>query len=123
MTFHARIGLAALMFALGLAAFGCGDDDDEDEDLPEVECSDGKPEYADVEAFETCTNCHSSKVEGDDRNGAPTDVNFDTESAAEKHAEKAAEEVYEGAMPPRDSGFKLTSAEKQTLYEWALCSD
>jgi uncharacterized membrane protein len=110
------------MFGLSLAVAACGDDD-EDSDLPEVDCSDGRPEYADVEVFDKCTTCHSSELEGDDRNDAPSDVNFDTESAAEDHAEEAAEEVYEGEMPPQDSGIKLTSEEKQTLYEWALCSD
>jgi hypothetical protein len=49
--------------------------------------------------------------------------NFDTEAAAEKHAEEAAAEVYGGAMPPKDSGLTPTSGEKKTLYEWALCAD
>jgi uncharacterized membrane protein len=124
MTYALRIWLSGLMLGLSLLVVACGNDDaEEDEELPDVECTDSKPAYDEVAAFEKCTMCHSSKLSGDDRKDAPTDVNFDTESAAEAHAEKAAEEVFEGEMPPMGSGITLTSAEKQELYEWALCSE
>ena len=98
--------------------WACGSDE---ESLPEVDCSGTIPAYADVDAFKKCTTCHSSKLEGKARNEAPEDVNFDTESAAKAHAEEAAHEVYEGAMPPAGSGLTLTESEKTDLYKWALC--
>jgi uncharacterized membrane protein len=48
-------------------------------------------------------------------------VNFDTEAAANMHAQAAATEVNEGAMPPSGSGVTLTADEKQALYKWAEC--
>ena len=96
----------------------CGDDEEE---LPDVDCDGTVPAYADVDAFKKCTTCHSSKLSGAARNDAPKDVNFDTESAAKAHAEEAAHEVYEGEMPPEDSGLTLTESEKTDLYKWALC--
>jgi hypothetical protein len=35
--------------------------------------------FKDVKAFSrSCVECHSSKLEGADRNSAPSDINFDT---------------------------------------------
>jgi uncharacterized membrane protein len=119
MTDRARICFFAVMLGLISLATACGDD--EEGALPDVDCTGTKPAYDDVTAFKKCTTCHSSKLSGAARNEAPTDINFDTEPAAEAHAEKAASEVNEGAMPPKDSGLTLTSDEKTTLYKWALC--
>ena len=109
--------LLAIGMTQGLA---CGDDVEEEE-LPDVECSGTVPDYEDVAAFDKCTTCHSTEHSGTARNDAPEDVNFNTESAAKAHAEEAAHEVYEGEMPPKNSGLELTESEKTDLYKWALC--
>lgn len=102
-------------------AFGCGGDD-EHEELPEVDCGMGDvPTYDEVEAFAVCGNCHNSALSGDGRAGAPEDDNFDTWEGAEEEATEIAEEVFEGKMPPPDSGLTLTDAQKDQLYKWALC--
>lgn len=110
--------------ALGLtglfAAFGCGSDA-EGGDLPEVDCSAQVVTFAQVDAFDKCVRCHSSKLEGSARNGAAVAVNFDSYEAAKASAEEAAHEVHEGAMPPSGSGVMLTENETQQLYRWALC--
>jgi uncharacterized membrane protein len=90
--------------------------------LPDnVDCNGTPPAYADVTAFTKCTTCHASTKTGAQRANAPADVNFDTEAAADAHAEEAASEVNKGDMPPRGSGVTLTDSEKQQLYAWALC--
>ncbi|MGD8862072.1 MAG: hypothetical protein PVI30_18820 [Myxococcales bacterium] len=136
--------LLPFMVILMLTAPACGDDDDDgDEDsgseegaaggggeggedgeleLPEVDCDGADvPAFADVAAFQTCTTCHSSALNGEQRNQAPDDDNFNTYESAVEIADEAAHEVYEGAMPPADSGLSLTDAEKEELYLWALC--
>lgn len=110
-----RLGWFGTVLAIGALASACG------EDLPDVSCDGTVPEYSEVAALEKCSTCHSSKLSGTERRGAPDSVNFDTQAAAEAKAEKASEEVNEGAMPPASSDIKLTDAEKQDLYKWALC--
>lgn len=94
---------------------GCGND------LPDVQCTGDTPAYSDVSALEKCATCHSSKLSGSARRGAPGNINFDTEAAAKSQAEDAASEVNGGDMPPSGSGVTLTADEKQALYKWALC--
>jgi hypothetical protein len=118
--------------ALSLIA-ACGDDSGdadeggadggEEEHLPMVDCEDGEdiPGFADVAAFEKCAGCHSSDLSGAERNGAPSDDNWDDYEQAMEHAEEIAHEVYEGEMPPEGSGVTLTADEKSELYRWALC--
>jgi hypothetical protein len=102
-------------------AVGCGDDA-EDEQLPDVDCEDGDiPAFDEVAAFDKCTQCHSSELSGDDRMNAPEDDNWDDYEEAMEHAEEIAHEVFEGEMPPEDSGITLTAAEEEDLYLWALC--
>jgi uncharacterized membrane protein len=115
--------LLALVGTLGFAV-GCksGDDDAEGDGM-DVDCDKDIPSYADVEIFQTCSMCHSSKLSGTDRMLAPNNINFDTESAAKSNALKAVDEVSGGDMPPRDSGLQVTAAEKEALYKWALCMD
>jgi uncharacterized membrane protein len=90
-------------------------------DLPDVQCTGDIPAFEEVAALEKCATCHSSKLSGNERRGAPNSVNFDTKSAAEAKAEDAASEVNGGDMPPKGSGVELTESEKQDLYKWALC--
>ncbi|HKU44852.1 MAG TPA: hypothetical protein VJR89_42125 [Polyangiales bacterium] len=106
-----------VVVAIGLLG-ACGGDEEE---LPDVECNGTVPAYEDVAAFDKCSTCHSSEKTGAQRNQAPADINFNTESASRAHAEDAAHEVFEGEMPPAGSGITLTSAEKDALYKWALC--
>jgi uncharacterized membrane protein len=115
--------LLALLGTLGFAA-GCksGDDDGNGSET-DVDCSSDVPAYADVKIFDTCKMCHSSQLSGTDRMLAPGDINFDTEAAAKKSAMKAVSEVEGGDMPPRDSGLKVTAAERVAFYKWALCMD
>lgn len=95
---------------------------EESEALPEVDCMTMPvPTFAQVTAFQKCTVCHSSALEGAARQSAPPAYNFDTHAGAALDPEEVAHEVYEGAMPPATSGQVLTEEEKQVLYRWALC--
>ena len=118
---NVRTWLIGAFLLAATALGGCGDDGDEGDELPDVDCSGTIPKYEDVAALDKCTTCHSSELSGDARKSAALDVNFDTKAAAEAKAEKAAEEVNEGAMPPSGSGVTLSAAEKEDLYKWALC--
>lgn len=72
-----------------------------------------------------CLRCHSAKVKGDLRMGAPADHNFDTLEEIEllaKHIdEKAAAgpTVTNETMPP--SGAKPSLADRKKLGEWLEC--
>jgi uncharacterized membrane protein len=111
------VRVLCLAFLAGAAACGGGDE------LPEVDCTmPAVPTFAQVTAFTTsCGNCHSSELVGAARNGAPTGIDYDTYDSAVRFAEKAAEEVNEGAMPPGGAATALTAMEKETLFRWALC--
>lgn len=97
-----------------------GEEGDEGE-LPEVDCDGDIPTYDEVAAIAVCTNCHHSELMGDDRNEAPEEDNFDTYAGASREPEELAEQVYEGEMPPEDSGFTLSDDDAEQLYLWALC--
>lgn len=108
--------------AMAFAMSACGSDDEEEDYLPEVDCEQTIPTYSQVTAFgDVCAECHSSMRTGEDRSDAPVDIDFDTYAGATAHAELAAHEVFEGAMPPSDSGLTLTEDQKNALYLWALC--
>ena len=133
--------IAWLVMLLAASFFvpACGDDSSDDTDsaseegehehdggnepdLPEVDCdAEEVPAFADVAALDKCTTCHSSDLSGGERMGAPAGFNWDEYDAAREHAEHIAHEVFEGEMPPPDSGITLTNAEEQELYLWALC--
>jgi uncharacterized membrane protein len=113
--------LTSLMCILWLAA--CGSDS-EALSLPNGECAADAgpvPLYSQVDAFNTCTKCHSSKLKGSARMEAPDNLNFDTYEAAKANAEKAVSEVHGGSMPPANSKLTLTATEKDDLYRWGLC--
>ncbi|HEY6724704.1 MAG TPA: hypothetical protein VI197_11770 [Polyangiaceae bacterium] len=116
--------VTCLLLAAALAACGSEDDnqDEDPKDLPEVDCSETVPTFDEVSAFsDVCTNCHSTGLSGEDRNGAPSRINWDDYQSAQANAEDGAEEVFEGDMPPPGSGLTLSNAQKQELYLWALC--
>jgi hypothetical protein len=101
---------------LALSAIACSDDKAKDE------CTGTVPTFGQVTAFSAvCTNCHSSTKTGAARNGAPDEDNWDVYATAKAEAAEIAEEVEEGAMPPPDSGFALTAAQKEQLLLWAEC--
>ena len=109
-----------LTLTLTLTVLGaCGDDKDP---VPNVDCSNGVPKFADVNAFKTCIKCHASSLMTPAlRMNAPSNVNFDAYAAAKTHAEQAASEVAGGDMPPKNSGLTLSTADKDALYQWAMC--
>lgn len=112
--------VASLCFVATLAA--CGSEDEEEENLPEVDCSQQVPTFAEVTAFsQVCSDCHSTALSGEDRNDAPANINFDNYESAKANAEHGAEEVFEGEMPPEGSGATLTEAQKEEIYLWSLC--
>ena len=85
------------------------------------DCAGKIPSFEQVSAFGKCANCHASSRMGADRHSAPASVNFDSAAAADKHSEAAVNLVRAGAMPPPESGFALSAAEKEQLYEWVMC--
>jgi uncharacterized membrane protein len=112
----AKFTLAA-MLTLAPAIAGCGDDG---ETAPVVDCTKVTPPmFAGVTAFQVCTMCHSSALTGAARKDAPSDVNYDTYTAAKAKATEAAEQVSAGRMPP--SPHSLTEDQKKALYAWASC--
>jgi hypothetical protein len=86
----------------------------------DADCVD-TPTYEEVAAFNTCVRCHDSTKAGVDRKSAPVNVNFNTEADADAHSLQAVSMVMKGAMPPPSTGLKLSDAEKQQLYTWAMC--
>jgi len=126
-----RLSLCGLLPVLALGGIvACSDDDDNDRvtpslnpsPRPEVDCQADVPTFGEVTAFQTvCTQCHSSTLTGEARNGAPGDHNWDVYASAFREAEDIVEEVAEGDMPPPSSGLTLTTEERQQIYTWALC--
>ena len=107
--------IGILSAALAVMACGGGDDDGNGGDR----CDDA-PTFAEVSAFQVCVNCHSSSKQGDDRNRAPSNVNFDTYDAAAQNAQRGANQVAQGRMPPAEAP-DLTSEQRETLKKWAEC--
>jgi hypothetical protein len=118
---HSMRWVASLCLVAALAACGSEDEDEEGDALPEVDCSGEVPTFDEVSAFsDVCTDCHSTELSGAARNGAPSSINWDDYDSARANAEHGAEEVFEGEMPPEGAG-ELTNAQKEQLYQWALC--
>lgn len=129
-----------LLLALGLIVqmpLGCGDDHDDDdheddESVPVgassgASCDDSLTYAADIKpiAEKYCTRCHSTKVKGADRMGAPEDHNFDSEDGILDAAGHIDQEAGSGpkatntAMPI--NGDKPTIAERETLAKFLAC--
>jgi hypothetical protein len=133
-----RIALAAFVVTLGLLACGeedqhplCEDHGEAEEGTSTGATCDGSPltyENFGRQFMETyCTGCHSSTLEGDARNCAPDDHNFDTLDGilfARDHIDELAGAGPNGsndAMPP--SGIKPTEAERRDLSTWLACEE
>jgi uncharacterized membrane protein len=118
---HSMRWAVSLCLVAALAACGSEDEEEAGAELPEVDCSGDVPTFDEVTAFSAvCTDCHSTSLSGDDRNGAPARVNWDDYESARANAEDGAEAVFDGEMPPAGAG-ELTSVQKEELYRWALC--
>ena len=131
-----RLLLASFLLALGLLACGeddlCAEDEEEEhehEATPSGATCDGSTltyenfgrEFMD----EYCTRCHSSSLEGDARNCAPSDHNFDTLDEIllywdhiDEHAAAGPDSI-NTEMPP--SGAKPTEQERRDLGTWLAC--
>ncbi|HKP63911.1 MAG TPA: hypothetical protein VJV78_44560 [Polyangiales bacterium] len=120
-----------MVFAAFLHLIGCGDVPSEQtcdgepstcsDEPAAIGCGDPAPAFAQVTAFEKCSNCHSTQLSAAARHGAPIGVDFDSESAAVNKSEEAAALVRSGAMPPPGSGVSLSESEKQALLRWSEC--
>lgn len=108
-----RAYLAAAL-AAGLMALGCGTE----EELPEVDCTQTIPRFAELRIGPYCTSCHASGITGAARM-VPTGLNYDNYSDAVVHAEAGAHVVSEGEMPP--AGAMVPQDIKDEFYLWALC--
>ena len=65
-----------------------------------------------------CTTCHSSKLSGPERGGAPPEYNYDVPATVQDEAETMYFQVTEGLMPP--SG-KLSAAEIEDMRVYLAC--
>lgn len=65
-----------------------------------------------------CTHCHSTTLEGDDRNGAPEDVNLDTIDGAQPDW-LVWQMVWTGQMP--EDRVIVPEEDKWLIYEWLSC--
>jgi hypothetical protein len=128
-----RIALVvlALPFLLGHGDGGCGHDDEGIEfgDPTGATCPDGSTLTYDSfgRGFmdDYCVRCHSSEVTGDDRKGAPSDHNFDTQFEIQSFHDHidwmagAGPDAVNTQMPP--SGTAPSEAERRQLSEWLAC--
>ena len=69
-----------------------------------------------------CTGCHHSALDGDDREGAPDGVDFDTKDRTLELAERIVARATGDApsMPPVGGS---TPAEQERLKRWLACED
>jgi hypothetical protein len=135
----ARSSRSVVASLLLLALAGCGDDGGGDDGsgaggesagsaaiepvdagVP-VDCSGELPAFGEVAIFSVCVGCHGTAVTGDARREAPPSVNFDDYASASANAVRGAQYVFNGVMPPRNSGITVNEADKQQFYRWALC--
>lgn len=114
-----------LTLALVPIAIACGSEssDVSDDSADPIDCdAEVVPGYSELSIFaDVCTHCHSSDLEGPDRNGAPSTLNFDTYESASEAIARILGQVKTGHMPPADSGYVVTTEQKHDLYLWADC--
>jgi cytochrome c5 len=112
-----RYASAALLLgalAIPLFAAGC-----EGEDLGDCPTNSATQQARGAQVITNkCTTCHSSKLAGAERGGAPDDLNYDDSTKVQEEAELMYGETTEGVMPP--SG-KLSAAELEDLRVYLAC--
>jgi uncharacterized membrane protein len=129
--------LLALPLLMAHGGGGCGGDDDHDDDAevgpptgavcPEEGTTLTYDNFAETFFSTYCTRCHSADVTGADREGAPSDHNFDTHFEAVVLADHidqmagAGPDSVNTTMPPNDGGDVPTEAERRQLSEWLAC--
>lgn len=119
--------LTALTLTLGVGLTACSNNSsdstngDNTGNTGAVDCSAGTvPKFSELAAIGKCTSCHSSSLTGAGRSDAPTDVNFDTYTAARPLASDALIEIESNSMPPAGSPT-LTAEELDAIKRWAAC--
>lgn len=76
-----------------------------------------------------CTFCHSKSLEGVDRNGAPSGLDWDDLSTVREEAGEMFGETDEGAMPPEEYGASgmtvtdtaVTGQDLELMRIWLAC--
>jgi hypothetical protein len=112
-----------LLSAWALSACGGGASGTEDVPAFDGDCKKiTPPSYSEVASsfFTYCVGCHSAAKAGNDRNGAPSGLDFDTYDHAIVGALPGVAMVKQRKMPYPD-GVGPTDAERNLFYEWALC--
>lgn len=109
-----------LFVILAVIPGGCGRGDEFGEGVPDVDCSQPVPVFADVLAFpKTCNSCHTVQIADDDpRRDAPEGMNYDVYTTAVQYAEDGAITVNEGTMPLSGG---LSVRDRDDLFLWSLC--
>ncbi len=65
---------------------------------------------------QNCIRCHSTEKTGRQRNGAPSNVNWNTYAEAIKNADRGNNKIQAGAMPPNSDG--LAQSDKDLFQKW-----
>lgn len=65
-----------------------------------------------------CTRCHSLTRTGDDRHGAPVDVNLDDEASVRDDLERIRLVLGESNIMPFDDPSLITCEQRRTMVEW-----
>ncbi|MEZ4450905.1 MAG: cytochrome c [Nannocystaceae bacterium] len=130
MPFDRRVRALVLTFAaLGLAGLACEDEDEDPGPPTGSTCpSDSTLTWDNFgEAFMTqyCTRCHSSSLHGADRQGAPSDHNFNTVELVREEIEHTDESAAAGPDATNTSmpigAPTPTDEERRQLGEWLAC--
>ena len=112
----------ALLAAAALLCVACGG-----EEAPLGDCPSGAQQQASSGAFilfGTCAGCHSSQLEGADRQGAPPGMDFDDTDIIRDMAEDIYRTAVEGTMPPPSSDVPMLNAEQvEALRVYLACQE
>lgn len=118
---HNPLWLAALL-ALALGASACGDDGGGAQATPT--CGDPSLTYAGFgKTFLAtyCQTCHGGSVSGDARNGAPTQVMFDSQAQVAALRERMFEQAIILEAMPFGSAPKPSAKDRAVLGAWLEC--
>ena len=94
------------------------------QDLEDESCNESVVTYASdllpmvVEPY--CLQCHSDFVRGTNRRGAPDDLNFDDRESVSSNAERIANAITSGLMPPSDQP-RPSPELRELAVSWRRC--